>query len=333
MHIEAKAPVVEEGKSSSLCLLASGSNEKPTHQKSVSTPYDLKSIITEKVRMDSRYAFGAQRDGDVNWTLLSRCSSESNLPKVTMNGLRDAYDNLLQREGDLSHALSRTQMELEETQTMFEQAVALGEQLREEKRDLNEKLTEQIDFTSLLKKQIRFHEESNSILSSTLGEARKTEQESQKALRVAENSTSLVKLELNQQKEYSNRIEDEYIEAQTNYDSCLNSALEALQKKLLDEEAKLSDSLEEAAATKNKLRDTEHRLSQVNSKLASVERKLVEKQSIYSEMVLGLKAEKATLKAANNALIEDLKIVEEQLKEKNERLRYYQRRSVFLEPL
>lgn len=150
---------------------------------------------------------------------------------------------------------------------------------------------------------------------------------------MAEKSTSLVKLELNQQKEYSNRIEDEYIEAQTNYDSCLNSALEALQKKLLDEEAKLSDSLEEAAATKNKLRDTEHRLSQVNSKLASVERKLVEKQSIYSEMVLGLKAEKATLKAANNALIEDLKIVEEQLKEKNERLRYYQRRSVFLEPL
>jgi len=246
----------------------------------------------------------------------------------------DNFENeYVKPEVDLTHALSRTQMELEDMQVMFEQAVRLGEQLREEIRDLNEKLMEQIDLNTLLKRQVDFQEEANNILSTSLSDAMRTSMDAQNELNEVNKSTSLVVLELNTEKAYSNRIQGDFIAAQNDYDSGLKSALKALEERLQDEKVKLVESLEETAAAKNKLRDTEDRLSRANSKLTVLEKQLLEKERVYSEMLLTLSAEKGMLETANNALGKEIKIVEDQLKEISEQLLYHQKRSSFLEPL
>jgi len=329
MYLGVKSLSVEEGKINLGNVWTIGESDTPISEKSGSKSSSprFRSIITDKVRRDSRIAFGARSDRDGNRSLLSRRNTETQLL------LKDVFDQVVKPEVDLTHALSRTQMELEDMQVMFEQAVRIGEQLREEIRDLNEKLTEQMDLNSLLKSQVKFQEAANNILSASLGDERKTSMDVQKKLNEANKSTDLIILELNTEKAYSKSIQDDFIAAQNDYDSGLKSALEALEEKLEHEKLKLVESLEETAAAKNKLRDTVDRLNRANSKLAVLERQLLEKESVYSEMVLTLSAEKGMLETANNALYKEIKILEDQLKEISEELVCYQRSSLLLEPL
>jgi len=333
MYVEHKSLAVEEGRSKSINLWTGGGSEKLRHRKSISISNpskNFKSIKTKKVRRDSMMDFGA-RDQDASQRLLSRSNSVSK--NLTKENLQDAYDNVVKREGELSHALTLTQMELEQTQVMLEQAVGLEEQLEGKIRDLTKKLTEQIDLNSVLQKQVHYHKEANNILTSTLEEARKNSWDTQNQLSEANKSTNLMKDELDRVKAYSNSIQDDYIAAQKDFDSDIKSAIEALKKRLEDEKAKLAESLGETAAAKKELREAEERLSLANSKLAVLGRQLVEKESDYNEMVLALTAEKGTLETENDALAREIKIAEDHMKEINERLRYYQRRSVFLDPL
>jgi len=249
------------------------------------------------------------------------------------NNLQDAYDDLVKREGELTQALNRTQMELEETRVLLEEADSFGEQLKGKIWQLNKKLMEQIDLNSLLEKQVHFHKEANNILTSTLEEARKNSMDTRNELIEANKSTKLMKIELDQEKAYNNRIQDDYIAAQKDFDSDLKSAIEALEKRLEDEKAKLAESLEETAAAKEKLREAEERLSLANSKLAVLGRKFVEKENDYNEKVSALTAEKETLETENDALAREIKMAEDLMKDINERLRYYQKNSVFLNPL
>jgi len=320
MYLGLKSLSVEEGKSHLSNVWTCRNSEKLISGKSKSTPSSpiFGSIITDKVVKDSRNAFGARWDRDGNQILLRRWKTVGQIR--TEDNLQDAYDQVKKREEELEHALSGTQMELEEMQVMFEEAVQLGEQLREEIRELNARLTEQIDFNSLLKKRLNFQEEANTILRDSLGEARKTSRDIQYALDEANKSTSLVQMEL----DTANRIQDDLIAAQNDYDSDLKIALEALVKRYENDKAKLVDSIEETAVAKNKLRDTEDRLSRANSKLAVLERKLVEKEKVFSDKVLTLSAEKGKLEIANAALVKEIKIVEDQMKEISERLLYFQ---------
>jgi len=328
MFMGVKLHSVEEGKTNLGNVWTSEGSEKPRTEKSKSTSYTpcFRSIITDKVRRESTIAFGSRSDRDVNRGLLSRWKTDTQLLP------EDAYDQDVKPEVDLTHALSRTQMELEDMQVMFEQAVRLGEQQKEEIRDLNEKLTEQIDLNSLLKSKVNFQEAANNILNASLNDEMKTLMDVQNALNEANKSTESVMLELNTEKAYTKTIQDDFIAAQNDYDSGLKSALEALKERLEDEKAKLVESLEETAAAKNKLRDTVDRLNRANSKLAVLERQLLEKESVYSEMVLTLSAEKGMLETANNTLRKEIKIFEDQLKEISEQLLYYQRSSTLLEP-
>jgi len=53
------------------------------------------------------------------------------------------------------------------------------------------------------------------MLNSTLGKSMETERQFRKALLVAKESSSLLEIELDQQKEFSNLIQNEYIVAQS----------------------------------------------------------------------------------------------------------------------
>jgi len=328
MYVERKSIAVEVGRSKR----TGGGDEKPRRKSTIShISKNLKSTITDKGRTESMMSLDARGDLDASQKLLSRRNTESKM--LTKDNLRDVYDDLVKREGELTHALSRTQIELEETHVMLDEAVGFGEQLKGKIRHLNKKLTEQIDLNSLLEKQVHFHKEANNILTSTLEEERKNSMATRNELNEANNSTKLIKMELDQEKAYNNSLQDDYIAAKKDFDSDLKSAIEALEERLEEETAKLAESLEETAAAKKELREAEEHLSLANSKLAVLGRQLVEKESNYNEIVSALTEEKGTLEKENDALAREIKIAEDLLKDINERLRYYQRRSVFLNPL
>jgi len=331
MYVPQKSPAL--GKSRSLNFQTSGGEKEfiTNKRKSTFTSPSSRSISCDNARRNSRIALSARGNRDGNQRSFYSFSEDSHI--LTVDDLYDAYDDFVRREGELTYALSQTQEELEEQQIMFEKAVGLGEQLRGQILDLNEKLQEQIDLNSILEKQVHVHKEANNILTSTLSEAWKNSMDTQKALNAANESTSLMKNELEQEKIYSNRIQDNYIAAKKHFHSSLTSALEALEKRLEDEKAKVAKSLEEQAALKRKLLDQEDRLNLANSKLAELDSQLVEKESSYSGMVLALAAAKGNLETENKSLAREIKNLEDQLKEINERFQYHQRTSECLDPL
>jgi len=331
MYVERKSLAVEEGRSKSINLWTGGGSEKLTLRKGESISNTSKNFksITHKVRRDSMMALGARGDRAKSQRLLSRCSTESKIP--TKDNLQDANDDLVKREGELTHSLSRTQIELEWTQVMLQEAVGFGEQLKGKIRHLNKKLAEQVDLNSLLEKQVHFHIEANNILTSTLEEARKNSMATRNELNKANKSMKLMKIELDQEKAHNNRVQVDYIAAQKDFDSDLKSGIEALAKRLEVEKAKLVVSLEETAAAKKEWREAEERLSLANSKLAVLGRQLVQKEIDYNKMVSALIAEKGTLQTENYALAREINNAEDLLKDINEKLLYYQRKSVFLD--
>jgi len=330
MFVEPKSPDVEV-RSKTLILRTSGGSKKFISDKRNSWP-SPRSMITDNVRRSSSIEFSALGNRDRNQRSLSVFSLDSHF--LAVDHFEDVYDYFVKREEELTDLLSLTQIELEEKQVMLEEAVGFGEQLIGNIRDLNEKLTEQIDLNSLLKKQVHFHTEANNILTSALSEAKKNSIDTRNALYEANESTSLIKMELEQEKIYSNRIQDDYIAAKNDFHTGSKNALEALEKRLEEERAKLVESLWEIAALERKIRVQEDMLNQANSELAILDRKLVDTETSFNGMILALTAAKEKLETENNSLTREIKILEKHLKETNvnERLQYNQRTSEILSP-
>merc|ERR1719233_1507011 len=109
-------------------------------------------LVTAWMKKRTLDAFGSATDLEV---LMRKRRRDSFVDLNSMDGLRSAYDKALDRAGRLNHALSRAQMDRDENQFLFREAVNLGEQLKAENTMLAEKVEDQLDVESLLRRELK----------------------------------------------------------------------------------------------------------------------------------------------------------------------------------
>jgi len=251
-------------------------------------------------------------------------SRRESLADINENsGLQAAFEKAVQRELELSHAMSRMQMQLEEKNVMFQQAVDFGERLQQELDDVSKELSYQISKNNKLEGESNVLRERISILDTTVSELRLLGFEAQRAYKEASRRNTVVKAELDKQKELSREIQDDYVAERINENDRKVGADETITR-LRSEVTKERLGRLEAEETVTKLRNQQEEASKqlhgASSRIQTLEEELVQKVASYNEVLMGLSAEKARLEAENSGLIEAYYDKDAQLLEAAERL-------------
>merc|ERR1719233_798533 len=197
--------------------------------------------LTEEVKERASRAFSIKlynSQSSVTSGVICQHHRRSTRDLKTKEGLMRAYKEELHSKDELSHGISRLQLELDEKNEMFQQAVSFGEQIDEEVRKLKDDLSEQLDLNSLLQGENRMLKEKNYILGTTINEMRDAEREAQQALTNAEKTKELFEAEMVMHQEMTTRIQEDFISAQKSAcynDDELKKELEKLQQELYRE--------------------------------------------------------------------------------------------------
>lgn len=278
--------------------------------------------LTEEVKERASRAFSIKvhnRQSSVNSVVLCQHRRRSTRDLKTKEGLTRAYKEELNNKEELSHAVSRLQLELDEKNEMFQQAVSFGEQVDEEVRKLKDDLSEQLDLNSLLQRENRMLKEKNYILGTTINEMTEAERDAQQALTNAEKTKELIEAEMVMHKEMTTRIQEDFISAQKDacyIDDGLKKELERLKQELNREKA-VQESMEKAyKMLQQELDDTSKRLKKANTKIKKLDEALDENNGI----LLKLSAEKAHLDGDYDNLLDILNALEDELFQAREAL-------------
>jgi len=273
----------------------------------------VRQLVTARIRKETLDAFGCGIDLA---TFMRRKRSDRFLDLKSIEGLRSAYDKAIERSGKLNHALSRAQMERDENQFLFREAVDLGEQLKNQNVKLEEKLERQKDLSSRLKAELRMTREEKLILVEELEHLRHAET---KAAHVQE-QLSKSKAELKLHKKMINRIQDDHETARNNWDVDVQEEFDKLAKELRKETASREKAEEDLREAEARLVEAERQVELLKENINGLRIKHDSDTNQLSEEILKLCTEKAFQDLNYEALLRDYNSLESQLKEDSEKL-------------
>jgi len=291
--------------------------KRPVHRQTASSPEVLRQMITEKIRKETMDAFG---DGTDVITLMRQKRKNSYLDLGSLEGLRIAYDRAIEREGHLNHALSRAQMECDENKFLFREAVDCGEQLRQQNREILEKLDDQLDLVSLLERDVKNLQAKNRILKEEIEDTKRAENESKRALFEVRKSNDLARAELNEQKKLMSKFRDDQALTLNNYDLDVQEVMDK-QDSVLIREKLLRRQMEEALdKARLKLDENEQEMKSLKKSNEDLEYRLAETEHKYREEFSRLCFEKAYQDIDYDSLLNEVKRQRVQLKEAHDKL-------------
>jgi len=204
----------------------------------------------------------------------------------TKGSLKVSFQRALERELTLSHALSRTQVDLTEKEIQFEEAVEDCKCLKMQIQDLSSRLEEQLDINSSLQGEIKTMKGNIDILKETIDEQRTEILAMAEALKTTE-SVAVHKLE----ELPTNGLDRKKIERSTQ---------ELFRKLRLDLEWERSERINienEKRLAMRQLNKTENKLRTSCAKVIRLEQDLLEKEQTYRSLITSLSAEKAHIDA------------------------------------
>jgi len=284
----------------------------------------LNKLVTEKVLKDTFQTFSYGTDLA---SLMRGKRSNNSFDLGSEEGLRDAYERSLERAGKLNHALSRAQMESNENQVLFRKAVDLGEQLKRENQELEDKLDDQLDMVSFLQRELKMTKESYLILAEELEEMKLAEKKAENLRVELTKSNNLAKEELHKQKILLQRIETDHENARNSWDVNKQEAFDKLVQELKDEKASWHEenalrkvAEENLRITKMQLEESEKKVNLLKQNVDELATKLEDETDRLNQECVRLVSEKAFLDMKNELLIRDYKTLDNQLKEATEHL-------------
>jgi len=289
--------------------------KKRRGRRTLSSPEQLRQMITEKVRKETLDAFG----NGIDVITLMRIKRKKHFVDLgSLEGLRAAYNTAIEREGHLNHALSRAQMECEENKFLFQDAVDCGEQLRRQNLELRMKLDDQLDMVSLLNREVKNLKVKNIILKEEIEDVKLSENESKRALIEVTKSKDIAKAELDEQKKLMNKIQNRQAVSLSNFDVNVQEVMDIQEQEI---RRKLEDALTEARL---KLEENQKEHEKVIKRLKrnneDLEERLAEIEHRYSEELMRLCFEKAYQDIDYESLLAEVKQQRIQLKEAHEKL-------------
>jgi len=268
-------------------------------------------LVTAWMKKRTLDAFGSATDLEV---LMRKRRSDSFVDLNSMDGLRSAYDKALDRAGRLNHALSRSQMERDENQFLFREAVNLGEQLRSQNLILEEKIEEQLDTESFLQRELKSLKEANRILNEEIDDMRLAETKAAKVQEALSKSNAELKL----QTKLINRIKDDHELAKSSWDVDVKEEFERLKQELTKETAARVKAEEDLREAELKLEWAERQVEQLNQNVDDLKEKFESETSRLGEEVLNLCTEKARWDKFYDTLLMENKALEMQLNQFSE---------------
>jgi len=219
-----------------------------------------------------------------------------------MSSLKSSLQLALNRELSLSHALSRTQLDLTEKEIKFEEAVEDGVCLKKQMQELSSRLVEQQDMNSSLQGQIKTLKSNIGILSETIDKQRMEILAMANALKTKES------VEANKLEELpTNGLDVKKVERSTQ---------ELFRQLRLDIEWERSERIKmENAKTlsMSQLNKIENELSTSREKVIRLEGDLQEMEQTYRLLITSLSAEKANIEADCERWKNDYRKMEEHI--------------------
>jgi len=293
-------------------------SKKRRGRRTLSSPEQLRQMITEKIRKETLDAFG---NGTDVITLMRLKRKKHFVDLSSLEGLRAAYNTAIEREGYLNHALSRAQMECEENKFLFQEAVDCGEQLRLQNLELRTKLDDQLDMVSLMNREVKNLQVKNIILKEEIEDVKLSETESKRALIEITKSNDLAKAELDEQKKLMNKIQNRQAVTLGNFDDNEQEGMDMQDLREQDTRRKLEDALTEARL-KLKENEKEHKkvIKRLKRNYKDLEDRLAEIEHRYSEELMRLCFEKAYQEIDYESLLTEVKEKRKQLAEAQKKL-------------
>jgi len=281
----------------------------------ISTPVEMdKYGLTDEDKRRASTAFRFNMRKQASSPIHKLCQQHPRSPRdlQTWDGLMQAYKQELDLKEELSHAISRLQLELDEKDEMFQQTVSFGEKVDDKARKFKDDLQEQLDINCLLRRENRILKEKNCILATTISEMKVTERDTQQALTEANRTKRLFEAEMLIQQKMSSRIKEDFVSAQLCADELDNDVKKQLDQlnQELNREKTIQESMNESyKMLEEKIKNTSENLKKANTKIETLEKALAENNLI----LMKISSEKAHLAEDCDNLWGTLQEVEQDL--------------------